>query len=163
MHSAEHIYKNTFDQVYRFALSRTPTTEDAQDIVSRVFIKVVEHMEDFAPQAGATERSWVFSILRNELIDFYRRQKHQLPLEAAEERGETPRWNECLDQDKDLHQVMICLEKLPDRQQEMILLKYQADLKNKEIAQLLNLDEKTVSATLSRAVSSLRTHLTSRL
>ncbi len=163
MLSAEKIYKNYFDQVYRFALSRLPCVEDAQDVVSRVFIKVVEYIEDFQPHVGATERSWVFSILRNELIDFYRRQKDNLSLESEEEYGEMPNWDKYLDQDAELKRVMICLDKLPARQREMILLKYQADLKNKEIAQVLHLDEKTVSATLSRALNSLRTHLTTPL
>lgn len=160
MQKAEKIYREYFDQVYRFALVRTPSTEDAQDIVSRVFTKVVQHFPEYTPRSGATIRSWLFTILRNELADFYRRQKPNLSLETIVEEGHTPLINEYLDQKQNLQKVTAAVQNLPDRQQEMILLKYQSDFKNKEIAQLLNLDEKTISATLSRAIKALRLHLT---
>lgn len=159
MQTAEEIYREYFDQVYRFALTRTLSKEDAQDIVSRVFTKLVQHIDEFIPKPGATVRSWLFAILRNELIDFYRRQNPGVDRESIIEEGYTPATNEYIDQQQDLQTVFSAIHKLPDRQQEIILLKYQSGLKNKEIAHILNLNEKTISATLSRTIQILRHRL----
>jgi RNA polymerase sigma-70 factor, ECF subfamily len=159
MQTAEEIYREYFDQVYRFALTRTPSKEDAQDIVSRVFIKLVKNINEFIPKPGATVRSWLFTILRNEIIDFYRQQKPGVNLDSIVEEGYTPATNEYIDQQQDLRTIFSAIHKLPNRQQEIILLKYQSGLKNKEIAHILNLNEKTISATLSRTIQILRHHL----
>ena len=163
MPSAEHVYRQYFDQLYRFALSRTGSVDQAQEAVSRTFTKVVQHIDEFKPRAGATVRSWVYTILRHELIDLYRQHKAITPLEDAEALAIPLNLDTEIDQRSQLAAVLTAIQTLPDRQQEMILLKYQGELKNKEIASLLGIEERTVSASLSRAIKTLQHALTQRL
>lgn len=156
MTSAEHLYHQYFDQLYRFALSRSGSVDTAQEAVSRTFYKVVQHLNDFKPQAGATVRSWLFTILRHELTDLFRQTHRITSLEEAETIATTHSLDDYIDQQSQLYTVLTAIHTLPDRQQEIILLRYQTDLKNKEIAQLLAIDEKTVSASLSRAITTLK-------
>jgi RNA polymerase sigma factor (sigma-70 family) len=51
------------------------------------------------------------------------------------------------------------LNELPPRQREVILLKYFGNLRNREIGQILELDERTVASHLSRGLGALRRRL----
>jgi RNA polymerase sigma-70 factor (ECF subfamily) len=55
--------------------------------------------------------------------------------------------------------VLRLIEELSPRKQEVVLLRYFGGLQNKEIAAVLDLDERTISAHLSRALSELQEKL----
>lgn len=54
-----------------FLRPRVPTVEDAEEILQTAFAKAVEKSQDIRDEESAT--AWFYRLLRNALIDFYRR------------------------------------------------------------------------------------------
>ena len=60
------------DELYRFALGRVSDAEMAQELVQDTFVSALEATASF--RGEASERTWLFVILRRKIIDHYRRQ-----------------------------------------------------------------------------------------
>lgn len=73
------LYKEYYQKLLRFIISRVHNKEDAQDILSEVFIKIHTNINTLESKEKLT--SWVYTITRNAIIDFYRTKKQSLPLE----------------------------------------------------------------------------------
>jgi len=54
-----------------FLRPRVPTVDDAEEILQAAFVKAVEKSQDIRDEESAT--AWFYRLLRNALIDFYRR------------------------------------------------------------------------------------------
>lgn len=150
----ESLYLDTIDQVFGYVYSRVRNRELAEDIVSETYVKAAEHYHRFVAREHASARSWLFTIARNTMNDHFRR---PITSELIDEHpSKTPALDVAIDIDLAHADVMKALEKLPDRQQEILLLRFKGELRNHEIAEQLNIAERSVSAALSKAISTLR-------
>ncbi len=61
------------DYLYSFALKRLNDPELCKDLIQDSFIAAIRSRESFKGQSS--ERTWLTSILRNKIIDLYRREK----------------------------------------------------------------------------------------
>ncbi len=129
------------------------------DIVSDVFEKAFVKKE--ALRSREAFGSWLFAIARNEVASHWRKEK------PAAKAMQEAAWNSELHQkptspeDSLLHRERIShlvslLKKLPPREQEIISLKFDAELTNREIAGILNTSEVNVRVTIFRALRKLR-------
>ena len=66
-------YRNHWDALFRFAIQRVKQVEAAEDLVQETFLAAVQSRDRFKGQS--TEKTWLFSILKHKLIDYYRKQK----------------------------------------------------------------------------------------
>lgn len=58
------------DALFRFALARLPGREQAEDAVQECLIAALSSRDSFRNEA--TERTWLFGILKHKLMDYYR-------------------------------------------------------------------------------------------
>lgn len=158
------LYDEHFNAVFGYVSFRVATQQDAEDVVSEVFIKVVKNIVQFKPKRGATIRSWIFAITRNTLIDFYRKsgkEAHAIDIDEVDQdvQSDASVIEDAIDMNITFEQLREYIQALPQRQQEILLLRYSADLSNKEIAVTLNINQRSVSAALSKAIQSLRVQM----
>lgn len=78
------------DELFSFTMLRVRDRAVAQDLVQETFLAALRARQNFAGRS--TERSWLFGILRNKLVDYYRRQYREVPwgepgTSAGEEEG----------------------------------------------------------------------------
>jgi RNA polymerase sigma-70 factor (TIGR02943 family) len=78
------------DILFGFAVARVRNRAVAQDLVQETFLAAIKASKGFAGRS--TERSWLFGILRNKLVDYYRLQKREfaftdLDPSSSEEQG----------------------------------------------------------------------------
>jgi RNA polymerase sigma-70 factor (ECF subfamily) len=145
------------DELYRFALRRVRSTEDAEELVQETLLSALDALHSFRGQAS--ERTWLFLILRRKLIDFYRRQARSpfVPLESGGEEAEFFRpedghwreeqypqaWNARADdvlEQQELRQTMQqCQDKLPGRHGAVFALRYVEECTAEEVCQELQL------------------------
>src|SRR3989338_5153184 len=67
----QQFYEANFDKVFRFVLFRVKgNREKAEDLVSEIFMKVLEHFEDYDETRGKS--AWLMMIARNHVISSWR-------------------------------------------------------------------------------------------
>src|ERR1700677_2957127 len=59
------------DCLYRYALVRVRTPEVAQDLVQEAFLAALRGWDKFGGRSS--ERSWLCGILKNKIVDYYRK------------------------------------------------------------------------------------------
>ncbi len=154
---AEQVFTEYFVPVYQYIHYRVWHQQEAEDITADVFEKIALNLHSYKKQHGATLRSWIFTIVRNTLIDYYKKKKLNavdidtiaIPSDAKIEQQ--------FDDANDLEQLFSAIEQLPEPQPEILLMRFKADMSNKEIASILKIPASTVSATISKSLSKLRT------
>ena len=74
--------RGVLDPLYDFACALVPPAE-AEDLTQVACLRALEHWEAFAP--GTSFKAWMFTILKNEFISRYRRERRRAerPLELA--------------------------------------------------------------------------------
>jgi RNA polymerase sigma-70 factor (ECF subfamily) len=78
----EQIYEEYFRRIYNFVFCRLLHKEQTEDVVSQIFLKVLEKTQSYDERKG-TFNTWIFTIARNTLNDFYRRKKAAVSLDGG--------------------------------------------------------------------------------
>jgi RNA polymerase sigma-70 factor (ECF subfamily) len=153
------LYNAYFPKVFAYVYGRVQDREVSLDIVSDVFEKAF--LRKSSLRSPDSFGSWLFTIARNEVSSHWRKEKPAVKAaqEAAREREihYQPRGPE----DTVIHRERLealsgLVRQLPRREQEIIALKFDAELTNREIAHVLNTSEVNVRVTIFRALRKLR-------
>ncbi|MES2807359.1 MAG: sigma-70 family RNA polymerase sigma factor [Bacteroidota bacterium] len=76
--------ENHADYLYAYTVSRLNDDEQARDLVQEVFLAALQRIDKF--EGKSTERTWLTAILKNKIIDVYRKKSSGLKnLEIAVE------------------------------------------------------------------------------
>jgi len=75
---AEHWVEKYGDVLFGFAAARVRDRAIAQDLVQETFLAALKAKKGFAGRSS--ERAWLFGILRNKLVDYYRLQSREVSL-----------------------------------------------------------------------------------
>jgi RNA polymerase sigma-70 factor (ECF subfamily) len=152
--------------VYRVAYQFAGNHYDAEDIAQEVFIKVYRSLDKFRQDAQLS--SWLYRIVMNACID-HRRRQHPAGSAPFAEEAEQKLLNTVEErpgpEDRayagELGQVLESeIQRLPQGQRIVFVMRHHQGLKLGEIAQALGLAEGTVKRQLHAAVHRLRHALT---
>jgi len=153
------LYNDYFPKVFAYVYGRVQDKEVSLDIVSDVFEKAFIKKKSLrSPESFG---SWLFTIARNEVSSHWRKEKPaaRAAQEAAfeNELHHQPRGpEEAILHRERLDALSLLVRALPRREQEIIALKFDAELTNREIAQVLSTSEVNVRVTIFRALRKLR-------
>jgi RNA polymerase sigma-70 factor (ECF subfamily) len=154
------LYEAHFDAVYQFVAFRVRNLKDAEDLSSLIWEKVFQRIHRLRSNEDLGFKCWLFQIARNTINDYYRQSKPLLTLDPeAPLASSEASPHEALTNSSDHAAVKALIDTLPSKQKETVILSLFSDLKNKEIAKILHVSEKTVASNLSRALQYLREHL----
>jgi RNA polymerase sigma-70 factor (ECF subfamily) len=145
----EQLYRTHFERYSRVASAICGDAELGRDAVQAAFVTAVRERRSFRG-TGPLE-AWVWRIVINEARRISRQPRPE-PLDIAPE-GET---NGRRDDPVGLRRWIAAL---PERQREVLFLRYYADLDYRAVADLLGIEVGTVSATLNAAHQALRRRL----
>jgi RNA polymerase sigma-70 factor (ECF subfamily) len=130
----------------------------AEDLTSAVFEKALINFSKYSSDK-ASFSTWIFSIARNVLIDYYRTHGKRRIM-SIEESSDTSSGESLPEEDferkEELKRLQTHLTELPQEDQEIIRLKFGAELSNRQIAEMLGLSETNVGTRLYRTVRKLR-------
>ena len=139
--------------VYNVALRVLGHPEDARDATQSVFLKVFEHLDSFDPRHRFF--SWVYRIALNEAIN--RRSRRQQPTElTGEEPDQVPGPEAVVAGEQTGKALEGALQRLVAEQREVVVLRHVAELSYEEMAEVLQVPEKTVKSRLHSARMRLR-------
>lgn len=138
-------------------------TEEAAQItaVHNVQLKALKNLSKFTP--GTSMEAWLSVILRNELIDLYRRQRkwRLLSFEAKHEEAIDPDFDLQIDRETELKKVESILSQLSPTTRFVFSFYVYEQQKPREIALALKMNVATVRWHLKSAKQILKKHLAS--
>jgi RNA polymerase sigma factor (sigma-70 family) len=152
----DHLYQHYYPRVLAFLRFRIGSPEAAEDLTSVVFERALLHLSEL--QALDAAGAWLFRVARNCAADYFRRRQVEVSLDLLID-GDHPRVNspeEIALAEEEQVLLLNQLQRLSDREREIIGLKFVARLRNRDIARILHLPEGTVSSILYRALARLR-------
>ena len=149
------VYSEQLPRVYNFFRYRVGDGPVAEDLTSITFEKAWRARGRYRRDLGAFA-TWLYTIARRVAVDHHRARRPHLPLETAADVAGGPTPEELSERRSDLERLAGLLAGLPEREREMVALKYGAGLTNRAIASLMRLSESNVGTILHRTVQSLR-------
>jgi len=149
------VYAEQLPRVYNYFRYRLGDDGEAKDLTSQTFEKAWRHRKRYRRDVAAFS-TWLLTIARNLATDHLRRRRDTCPLEEAELRTRPRAVEDQAEARQDLARLHGLLAQLPEREQELLALKYGADLTNRQIARLAGLSETNVGSILYRVVRKLR-------
>jgi RNA polymerase sigma-70 factor, ECF subfamily len=147
------LYPRYIKRIYGYIAYRVGRKQDTEDLVSETFVRALERLNDFKYRGEGSFAGWLFQIAYHVVGEFYREQNR--PVAITETPELTPFEDELIQKEK-FALVQYHLQDLPPRQREVIILKYLGGLRNQEIAQILRVNERSISAYLSRGIDALQ-------
>jgi RNA polymerase sigma-70 factor (ECF subfamily) len=149
------LYADHLPRIYNYFRFRLAAEADVEDLTARTFEKAWSARARYRRDLAGFS-TWLFRIAQNVCFDHIRASRPHAPLDAAVEiaTDRTPETDE--ERRSDLTRLATLTALLPERERELIALKYGAGLSNRTIAPLVGLSESNVGTILQRTVQALR-------
>jgi len=149
------LYTDQLPRVLNYFRFRFGRHVDAEELTSRTFEKAWRARNRYREDLAGFS-TWIFRIAHNVGMDYLRSQRNHLPIDAAmdHESGKTPQGD--AEHDSNLARLTELAAHLPQRERELIALKYGAEMSHRDIARLTGLSESNVGVILHRTVQTLR-------
>ncbi|HGY54128.1 MAG TPA: sigma-70 family RNA polymerase sigma factor [Caldithrix abyssi] len=163
------------DFLYRYAYLRVNSKNLAEDLVQDTFLSALKSYDSFGQRSSI--RTWLVSILRNKIIDHYRKTVRRKDIEVEtdpdhdfyEEGPMAGRWREdrtpgdwdlhpgeALRQNEFMRILRQCLEILPERISSVFILREIDGQNSEEICKELDISPSNLWVILHRARTQLR-------
>lgn len=157
------LYDYYFPKVYAFVASKIYDQDVAEDLVSDIFMKMLKALPNFEWR-GLPFAAWVFRIARNRINDYIRdlhKTQHvdidNIKESLHQKESESPVTKA---KQSELHKkVTELMKNLPEREADVIKLKFFVELSNKEIAEALAITESNVGVIIFRTLKLLKPEL----
>ena len=147
----EELYNRYNKLVYGIAFSLLKNRQDAEDIVQIVFTKIYSIDKNKLPRSN--EASWLYSVTKNEVINYLKSKKDNIELDCIYELEDD---NNEIDKiiDKDKYNRLI--NKLNKEEREIVSLKTLSNLSFEEIGKILNVPTGTIKWRYYKSVHTLK-------
>lgn len=169
------VYEAYLPYIYGIVLNTVGNRELAEDVTSEFFIKLWDISDTYKPGKG--HRGWLATIARNLAIDFMRKTKREILTDSFEQKNgqegggmdvmelQSPDANpgglsnsQSQVEDEVIENLSIqeALQKLSDKEQEVVHMKILGELSFKEIAEILSEPMGTITWRYQNALKKLR-------
>jgi len=152
-------YDQTINAVYGLALRITGLAEEAEEVVSDVYLQVWEQANRYNQEKGSI-MAWLLTICRSRAIDRYRKQQHvsveisdTLRSETASPVDSPDDLLSTIQRDSSIHQA---LQKLSSIQRQLISLAFFRGFTYQEIADFIGMPLGTVKSHIRRSLIELK-------
>lgn len=157
----EKVYREYFSKIYNFMYYKVLNKEIAEDLTSDFFMKLLTKLDTF-DDSKANLNTWLYTIARNSVTDYFRINKIDVSLDAEDNpldlRVDYELEKEFIKNEdrKELYEALITLD---DRTRKLLSLKYFFNMSIKEIAVNTGINESTVSTICLRGIEKLKKQL----
>ena len=152
----EEIFREYHDKLQWFIFEKVNDQYLAEDLCSDVLMKVYEKYDTF-DSSKASLSTWIYTIARNKLIDYYRGRKvfEEVPEEISTDSDiEAETCNE-----ESLDELADALEQLDERERDIVILRYYKGITLREIAFKMNISYAYVKILHNKALESLKKYM----
>lgn len=159
-------FKEYYPRLCSIAYGYIPDAESCEDVVQEAFISVWEKEKDTLPENEFY--AYLVRCVRNGCISYLRKDKKGLILSMDEVQvPQMEQWSENHEAEQTKHQhpediLNEIMKILPERCREIFLMSKLHAMKYREIANKLNISEKTVENQMGKAIRLLRQYAATR-
>jgi len=151
------LFETFGERVRRYVAFRVRSPEDAEDLTSDVFRRILSSPVPIDP---AARPAWLFRVAHNAIIDHYRRRRFTIPLIGLLERpDDAPSLPDMAIRDEELRTVDRALAALVGRQRAAIYLRFYEDLEYADIATIMGVPAVTARTLVHRGLKKVAAHL----
>ncbi len=149
----ENIYDLYCGKVMGYIAARVQRRADAEDLCVDVFEKAFRKRDAF-DESKASISTWIFTITRNTVIDYFRKTR---PTEEPDENlASDEEVDEHLLSQETLSELATALNKLPEELQDIIVLMYYDGKPMTEVATMMGLSYGAVKLRHQKALAQLK-------
>jgi RNA polymerase sigma-70 factor, ECF subfamily len=152
--TSQQVWRDHKNPLERFILSKVKRQEETEDILQEVFVKVHSNLHLLKDESRLT--SWVFTIARNEIHNYFRKQRSHRTNQAF--------WMEEDEKNADNASIAACIvpfiDKLPQKYRTAIVLADLKKLHQQHIAEKLSISYTGAKSRVQRARKLLHKYLT---
>lgn len=162
------------DMLYNYALQRIKDTDTAKDLVQDTFLAAWRNIDNYTGEASV--KTWLFAILKNKLIDYYRKAASTYTTASIGDKQENDiffndvahwskeaypvEWSVKSDsylESKEFYAILgKCKKKLKEIQMAVFTLKYLENQDSEEICKTLNITTANYWVLIHRAKLQMR-------
>ncbi|MDP3093522.1 MAG: RNA polymerase sigma factor [bacterium] len=161
------LYDQYYSRIFGYVLKRTGNLETSQDVVSETFLKALKNVRKFQWQSFFGRKpmfgAWLYRIASNEIANFFRKKKPTISLNSVlDPVFEKDLFGEVVAAEQRLKdcQDFLCIQKeimtLPEKYQQVLVLRFFEKKQIKEIAEILGKREGTVKSLIHRGLKYLK-------
>lgn len=148
----DEVFENYIDKLYHYALFLSRKKESAEEILQNILLKITRKTDLLKNVKNL--KAYLYKSLRNEFADYIKKEKKEeyLPSLLFDGKSEGIKIEEILSLEE-------ALQKLPDEQREIIILKIYEELTFSEIAELLEISINTAASRYKYGLEKLKESL----
>lgn len=156
-----YIFETYYKRIYNYIYYRVNSNEEAEDLTSQVFEKVMLKIDTYSKDKANFE-VWLFAIARNVINDHFRSlKKHKIfsidKIKELISKENNPEEIVLTAETND--KLLKALKILNSKERNIVAFKFGGNLKNKEIAEILKLTESNVGVMLYRIMKKLKVEM----
>ncbi len=149
------LYDKYAKEIYKFVFYKTMHKEIAEDLTSKIFLKVLKKIDTFDSKKSAF-RTWLYNVARYTVIDYYRVKKSNSDIDDFWDLSSSEDVEAKIHNKVEIEKIKEFLQKLSSDQREIVLLRLWQDLSYKEIAAVMGKNEGACKMAYSRAMKMIR-------
>lgn len=153
------LYEQHFHRVYAYVARRVRERAEVQDLTAHVFQQALANLDKFKWR-GAPFSSWLFRIAANAIADQAR--KRSLELDHTNNVATEATNAVDLEQVEQKARMFRAVEKLPDEQRRVVMMRFAEEKSIREIAQEMGRTEGAIKQLQFRGLETLRARLNER-
>ena len=158
--SFQEFYSTYYQQVVFYINKKISNPFDAEDLASEIFLDCYSHYDDYDPQKSALS-TWLYLIVNSRIKNHYRDAKTYVDLESLVGvlSDDTIDMDACIYLQQMKQQLEKAMNRLPDRQRQIVKMRYFEEKSNAEVAAALGMTQINVRVQLSRALDILEKYV----
>ncbi|MFN8254582.1 MAG: RNA polymerase sigma-70 factor [Bacteroidales bacterium] len=153
----DELFRKYYRSLVLFALKITKNVEDAEEVVQDLFVILWEKRHHLEPIVSL--KAYLYKSVFNNSVHLYKKSIKQGKTNLTEATVIEENFDNLLEQTELEERIIQSIEQLPAECRKIFKMSRFDELKNREIAEQLNISVKTVETQMTRALRYLRKHL----
>ena len=147
----QEVWTDFYDRIYSFIKKRVNDPDDVRDLIQDIFVKIHGSLHTLANEEKLG--SWVYQIVRNTIVDFYKKKKFEVGIDLADIPADG---SECYMNEEMAKSVVPFIEQLECNYRDAIRATDINGISQKQFAEMSGLSYSAAKSRIQRARVQLR-------
>lgn len=148
------IYKDFLPKVSSYVRSHVKNIQDAEDLISEIIVKISSKFATFDSNKASVS-TWIYTITRNTVCDYYRSSSSRRSRVDDIDKVHIAQAKNTFVEDR-LEVLHQCLKKLPQKEHDVIILRFYYGYEPAEIASIMKISYSNVCVIQHRALDKMK-------